>query len=44
MGRLNVSGSPSFMAVSTDNSELYVIFKSPVPQIIRFEIPESLVQ
>ena len=44
MGRLNVSGSPSSMAVSADNSELYVIFKSPVPQIIRFEIPESLVQ
>lgn len=44
MGRLNVSGSPSFMTVSADNSELYVIFKSPVPQIIRYEIPKSLVQ
>ena len=44
VGRLNVSGSPSSMAVSADNGDLYAIFLRPVPQIIHFKIPENLVQ
>lgn len=44
VGRLNVSGSPSSMAVSADNGDLYAIFLRPVPQNIQFKIPDNLVQ
>ena len=43
LGRLNCSGSPFSIAVSADNQDLYAIYLTPEPRIIRYQLPQDLI-